>query len=392
MKTALFFTLLLSSNLFGITLDEIITTSLSKSPSLESINARIAANKEDIELSNQFSNPKLSLITNTLDTDQAMSKTTLTLQQTIPFYSKRSSKQKVAVAEEAVLNEKLTKAKVALVAAIKMEAYTIWELKELYKTIDEYVMLSEQNIELYESYATTSENNHMGIMKAKLSLSDLQITRSTLDAKIYSSLARLSYLAAFEVNELELKLEISQKPELQKYQTMLESNPDLAIKRGELAKRNAQIQLADVNNYPDINLIGGYNYRENFDDFWSVGVGLSLPIYGREDSQLQKARSLALSEKSQESDTQLSINSTLKVYFSQMKSSYEIYHIIQDDALPQIEHMFELSNSSISTGSDLFKYVDVLIQKLKLEQKSINAITNYNKAYANISQLSGALK
>ena len=392
MKTTLFFTLLLSSSLFGLTLDEIISTSLNKSPSLESINARITANKEDIELSNQFSNPKLSLITNTLDTDQAMSKTTLTLQQTIPFYSKRDSKQKVAIAEENVLNEKLTYAKVKLVAAIKMEAYTVWELRELYKTIDEYVILTEQNIELYESYATTTDNNHMGIMKAKLSLSDLQITRSTLDAKIYSSLARLSYLAAFDVNELDIELEISQKPELQKFQTMLVNSPDLAIKRGELAKRNAQVHSTDINNYPDINLIGGYNYRENFDDFWSIGVGLSLPIYGSEDSKLQKARSLALSVKSQESDTEISINSTLKVYFSQMKSSYEIYHIIQDDALPQIEHMFELSNSSISTGSDLFKYVDVLIQKLKLEQKSINAVSSYNKAYAKISQLSGALK
>ena len=392
MKTTLFFTLLLGSTLFGITLDEIIATSLNKSPSLESINARISANKEDIELAKHFSNPKLSLITNTLDSDQAMSKTTLTLQQIIPFYSKRDSEQKVAIAEENILNEKLTYAKVALVAAIKMEAYDIWELKELYKTIDEYVILTEQNIELYESYATTTDNNHMGIMKAKLSLSDLQITRSTLNAKIYSHLARLSYLAAFEVNELDIKLQISQKPELQKYQIMLVNSPDLAIKRGELAKRDAQIEVAYINNYPDINLIGGYNYRENFDDFWSIGIGLSLPIYGSEDSKLQKARSLALSVKSQENDTQLSINSTLKVYFSQMKSSYKIYHIIQDDALPQVEHMFELSSSSISTGSDLFKYIDVLFQKLKLEQKSINAVVSYNKAYAKISQLSGALK
>ncbi len=392
MKTTLFFTLLLSSSLFGVTLSEIITTSLSKSPSLESINTRISANKEDIELSNQFSNPKITLITNTLDSDQAMSKTTLTLQQTIPFYSKRDSNQKVAIAEENILKEKLTYAKVVLVAAIKMEAYNIWELQELYKTIDEYVILTEQNLELYESYATTTDNNHMGIMRAKLSLSDLEITKSSLDAKIYSSLARLSYLAAFEVKELDIKLQISQKPELQKYQIMLVNSPDLAIKRGELAKRDAQIEVAYINNYPDINLIGGYNYRENFDDFWSVGVGLSLAIYGSEDSKLQKARSLALSVKSQESDTQLSINSTLKVYFSQMRSSYDIYHIIQDNALPQIEHMLELSNSSISTGSDLFKYIDVLVQKLKLEQKSINAITNYNKAYAKISQLSGALK
>ena len=392
MKTALIFTLFVSSTLFGLTLDEIIDKSLKSSPSLESINARISANKQDIELSNQFSNPKVSLITNTLDADQAMSKTTLTLQQTIPFYSKRDSNQKVAVAEEALLNERLTKAKIELVAAIKIQAYTIWELQELYKIIDEYVLLTKQNIELYESYATTTGNHHMGIMKAKLSLSDLQITKSTLDAKISSALAKLSYLAAFEVNELDITLEILQKPEFKILQNSLANNPDLAIKKSELLKRNALVEVADVNNYPDINLIGGYNYRENFDDFWSVGVGLSLPIYGSEDLKAQKARSLALSLESQKADTEISVNSTLKVYFAEAKSSYEIYHIIQDDALPQIEHMFELSNSSISTGADLFQYIDVLVQKLKLEQKSINAVSSYNKAYAKISQLSGALQ
>ncbi|MDQ7066581.1 MAG: hypothetical protein Q9M40_00435 [Sulfurimonas sp.] len=75
-----------------------------------------------------------------------------------------------------------------------------------------------------------------------------------------------------------------------------------------------------------------------------------------------------------------------------MLSSYEIYHIIQDDALPQIAHMFELSNSSISTGGDLFKYIDVLFDKLALEKQSINAVSNYNKANAQISQLAGAIK
>ena len=392
MKTTLFFTLLLGSTLFGITLDEIITTSLNKSPSLESINARISANKQDIELANQFSNPQLSLTTNTLDSDQAMSKTTLLVKQKIPFYSKRNRNQEVAMAEESVLNEKLTKAKVVLVAAIKTEACNIWELQELYKTIDEYISLTKQNIELYEAYATTTDNNHMGIMKAKLSLSDLEINKSMLNAKIYSSFSRLSYLAAFEVDELSIELKISQKPELQNLQNSLINNPDLAIRRSEQLKRKAEVAVADVNNYPDINLIGGYNYRENFDDFWSVGFGLTLPIYGSEDLKEQKARSMALFSKSQKSDSEISINSTLKVYFAQMKSSYEIYHIIQDDALPQVEHMFELSNSSISTGADLFKYIDVLVQKLKLEQKSINAVSSYNKAHAKISQLSGALK
>lgn len=63
-----------------------------------------------------------------------------------------------------------------------------------------------------------------------------------------------------------------------------------------------------------------------------------------------------------------------------------------DDALPQVAHMFELSGTSISIGADLFKYIDVLFQKLDLEQKSIKAVTNYNLANAKIAQLKGEIK
>ena len=159
-----------------------------------------------------------------------------------------------------------------------------------------------------------------------------------------------------------------------------------------MEKEEAKIALLDINNYPDVNLIGGYAYRENFDNYFNFGVALSLPMYGTEDAQEEEARAMALVVGSEQENTKLAVNSELKVYFSQMRASYEIYHIVQDDALPQIAHMFELSNASIATGGDLFKYIDVLFDKLSLEQKSINAVSNYNKANAQISRLAGELK
>ena len=385
-------TLLLSTSLFGITLDEIITKSLNQSPSLESINARISANKQNIELSNQFKDPELTLTTNSLDSNQAMSQSTLTIKQKLPFLGKRDSLQKVAQAQGGVLNENLSKAKVTLVASIKEQAYTIWELKELYKIIDEYENLTRQNIELYEAYTSTSDNQHMGIMSAQLSLSNLRIQKSTLGAKIATAYAKLSYLAAFKVSDLEIKLSITSLPELAKLQKTLANNHDVALKEQELLIQNANIKVAELNNYPDINLIGGYSHRENFDNYWSVGIGMSLPIYGSQDYKEEESRRLSLSLQSLKEDTKIAVASSFNLFYAQMKSAYEIYHIIQDEALPQIQHMFELSKSSVSTGGDLFKYIDILIQKLKLEQKSITAVATYNRLEAKISQLSGELK
>jgi len=391
-KTLLLSTLLFYSSLQAISLEEIISSSLSKSPSLEIIQAKIKANRQSIDVANQFTNPELSLTKNTLDSTQAMSQTVLTLKQKIQYYNKRDTKQKVTYAQEAILNEKLRFARVTLVAEIKKEAYNIWELRELKNIINAYIILTKKNIELYESYTRVAANQHIGIMKAELSLADLDIQKTALDAKIYASYARLSYLAASKIKYLDINLSIEEKPDLTRLSKTLVNNPTVAIKEKELQKQHANVAVADINNYPDLNLIAAYAHRENFDDYMNFGLALSLPIYGTEDSVEEEARAVELSYVSQKKDSEIAIESLLQVYYAQMLSSYKIYHIVQDNALPQIVHMFELSNSSISTGGDLFKYIDVLFDKLALEQKSINAVANYNKAEAKISELAGELK
>lgn len=381
--------LLLSTMLHAINLDAVVAKALEKSPSLEAIQHRLQASRSDTQASTQFSNPVLSLSDNSLDEGQAMSRSTISFQQKLPFYGKRESLEKIALAQEAVLSENLEKAKVALVKAIKEQAYTIWELEELHKTIDEYVHITKQNIGLFESYTAMSDNQHMGIMSAELTLSDLRIQKATLQAKIDTAYAKLSYLAAFKVEDLQIRLVVWDLPDPQSFTQALQSNKDLALRDKELEKTRAIAHTAELDNYPDVNLLAAYDYRKNFDNFWTFGVGVSLPIYGTEDYKEESARALALSAKSAIEDTKTALNAEFQSAYVQMKSAYKIYHIVQDEALPQIEHMFDLTNSSISTGGDLFKYIDILVKKLKLEQKSIAAVAMYNRAMAKIEALSG---
>jgi len=392
MRKFLLLTLTLSSLLYGVTLEELIDSSLAKSPSLEVIESKLLANKQAINISNQFSNPEFLLTKNSLDSSQAMSQTVLSIKQKIPYFSKRDTNKKVSLAQEKILEQRLQSAKVALVQSVKNEAYTIWELEELSKIVETYMNLTQKNIELYESYTTLNGSAHMGIMKAELSLLELKTQKSVLDAKIYSAYSRLSYLSAYKVDKLDISLKIEKKPELKELQNSLSLNPQILLQERKIAKQSAKVKMASINNYPDINLIAGYSYRENFDDYVNFGIGLSLPIYSTEEYKEEKARAVLLSAKSQKEDTESSVNATLKIYYAQMLSAYEVYHIVQDDALPKLAHMFELSSSSISTGSELFNYIDILFSKLNLEKKSINAVSTFKRAQAKISQLKGETK
>ncbi len=384
--------ILLSVEVYALSLDEIIDKSLMQNPSLESITHKINANRSSINLSNQFANPTLSYSQNTISANEPMSQKVLTLAQKIYFYGKRDVKKEIAQADENILHVSLKEAKINLIKAIKERAYSIWKLQELYKIVEKYENITRQKIELSESYTSTSANQHMGIMSAELTLSDLRIEKSAIKAKITDAYAKLSYLASFEIDTLDLSLHVNSMPSIKELQKSLTNNSSLALKEREIQKSKKLQESAALQSYPDINLVAGYAYRENFDNFFNFGVALSLPIYGSETYKQERAREMTLLSQSLKQDISIEISSELKTAYAQMYSAYEIYHIVQDEALPQIEHMFDLSDSSISTGGDLFKYIDILTQKLKLERKSIAAVEQYYKFKAEISALMGEIR
>jgi len=392
MKNFLFTLLVVSSSLYSLSLEEIITNALNKHPSLEVIKHRIEASKSITNISNQFSNPRLVYTQNTLDDKQAMSTKTITLTQKLPYFGKLDSLKNIALVDEQIQKVNLDIAKVELVKNIKQQAYEIWKLEQLYKIIDEYEKLTRQNIKLFESYTSTTNNQHVGIMSAELTLSNLRIEKSKLNSQIISAYAKLSYLSSQKIKELNLDLYITNLPSITKLQIGLENNNKLAVKNKEILKTKALIKNAKLNNYPDINVIASYSQRNNFDDFSTFGFGLSLPIYATEDYKEEEKYALALSKTSMKEDIKVEIDSNFEVAYAQMESAYEIYTIINKDALPKLEHMFGLMSSSVVSGEDLFKYIDILIQMLKLEQKSILAIALYHDSNANISALKGEIK
>ena len=370
-------------------LDEIISSALENSPSLEAMNERIVAHKENISVSDSFANPEVLILTNTIDDNEPMSQSSISIKQKLPYFGKQKARKNIAFAQDNMLQNTLESAKSKLVYLIKMQAYTLYELEGVYKIICDYEDLTKQNLELYESYTSTSDNQHMGIMSAELALSDLRIQKSFLISQINSAYAKLSYLSASEITELDLLLDVEKIDGLNVLKEGLENNLDLSVKQKEVELVEANLQRVDLDNYPDVALVAGYSYRDKFDDFASFGVGMSLPIYGSEDYKREEARRLVLAKRALKEDTRLRVDADFQMAYAQMKSAYETYHIINDQALPQLEHMFELINSSVSAGADLFKYIDILIQKLKLEKRSIKAVANYNKAQAKIEALKG---
>jgi len=383
-------------SLSATSLGNLIENALLNHPSLQVIKERILSTDKSILLSRKFSNPKFTFSINDIQLDdlnnrsiERMQSSAITLEQKLPYFGKLDAKEQSARAIKEIQKLSLEDAKALLVSKIKQSVYRVWELKTLHKIICKFEELTQQSIDLSTAYTATTSNQHMGIMSATMSLSDLRIKKNRLLQAMEAQYARLSYLSAKEVFDVEIELSMPRLFSLKELTKKLENNFTIKAQESSVKEAEAVLKLRDLEHYPDPTIKAGYFYRSSFEDYFSLMVGVPLPIYGNEKLKSQKQRKKLLERQSALKNSENKIRSELEAHYAYMRQAHITYTILTKESMPQIEHMFELSSSTITAGGDLFKYIDLIKQELRLEEQSISAVAEFYKHNASIGALLG---
>ena len=397
MKTLLL--MLLPLLLSATTLDEIITKALETHTSLAVIDERLQAVDYEISASRNFYNPEISFAMNDIQFDEPLNRslepmqtTSVNLKQKFPSFGKRDANTEKSRAVKKQIASTLEEAKVKLVEQIKVTAYQIWEMNQELNITQEYIGVTKQNIELNTAYSATRNNSHMGIMSAELTLSQLKIKKSRFESRRKALYAQLGYLAGEKIADLEITLEVKTPQTYDYYASRLVNNRALQVKDAETNVALNNVEVVDSSGDVDPYVQVGYYYREAFNDYVNVSFGMALPIYGSETDNTESARKVALSKSSESRDFQQRLESQLGSLYAQLEDAYAIAEILTDESMPQIEHMFELTNASVKNGQDLFVYIDLLKQKLALDEQLIQATTKVHTTQASLDALIGETK
>ncbi|WP_294963292.1 TolC family protein [Sulfurimonas sp.] len=391
----IFLPLLLSAT----SLSSLIESAKANHSSLQAIEKRLSAVDNEYEVSRNFVDPELSLSISDIQLDdatnrsiEAMQFSAINVKQKIPYFGKRDAASKKVNAKKSKVEFTLAQAKVKLVESIKLTAYGIWQVEEQLSITDDYIKLTRQNIELYTAYSTSDTKAHMGIMSAELSLSQLKIKRSKLKSILTGLYAKVSYLSTIKVDSLEVSMPVEEPRELAFYIDASSDNSAYKVKEAMLKEAQADVKVKELAGNIDHFVQVGYFYRENFEDYVNINVGFALPIYGTQDSKEEASRKRSLASKSEVIDFENALHTKVATQHARLQDSYRIYNIIKKESLPQIEHMFDLTNTSIKSGSDLFVYIELLAKKLRLEEQSIQAVATYYKIIASLDALIGTQK
>ena len=395
-KILFFFTFL--AVLKAETIASLIDHSLKKHPSLQTIEHRLSAMNERIEASDNFTNPDISFTINNIHFDdisnrsiEPMQYEAVNVMQKIPWFGKLDARKTYVESQRDIIIDSYESAKVKLAQEIRMTSYTLKEFEARINILNKYQSLADQNIKLYTSYASTQIKSHTSSVSASLLLSKIKIRAKRYESIYKSQKAKLKYLVQKEVDGITDTLEVISPKSLKSYHTKIDNNPNYKMKISQEKVASANKAIQELNKQPDPYVKMGYFHRAAYEDYTSITVGFSYPLYGTEELNEESARKEILAAKSAALDYVSSLRSEIETMYAKLTEVYHIYQIIKNESLPQLEHMIELSQSNIQSGGDLFAYTNLLEQKLTLEEELISIQAEYLRTDAKLISLIGEI-
>ena len=85
----------------------------------------------------------------------------------------------------------------------------------------------------------------------------------------------------------------------------------------------------------------------------------------------------------------LQLEASMRQKYAEMLKASEVWKVVHNESLPQLNHMFELSEASIRNGEDLFRFTELLKQKLQLELQLSRSMVAFYRAQAELDLLVG---
>ena len=353
---------------------------------------------ERIERSQLWANPDLSFTINDIQFDditnrslEPMQYQAVNFKQKFPWFGKLDARQAYEEEKKHIILDSYKAARVQLALQIRTTAYTLKELEARIHILRKYSQLARQNIQLYTDTIATNGMSHADSITAELSLSKIDIRRERYNSILQSQKEKLAYLVQRKVSTVSNKLSIQKPGSIGKYLNRVTNNPTYQMKLTQNRAANANKKLVDLDANPDPFVQVGYFNRADYEDYASISVGFSMPLYGTEELNSEIARKETLATQSAALDYKSFLDSEIHANFTKIREAYRIYNIIQVKSLPQIDHMLELSSAAIEEGADLFTYTNILEQKLALEEESIAIKAEYQRTKAKLKALTGEI-
>ena len=384
-----------------LTLRAAIAAALAGNPELAAARYELAGAGARVDQAQLRINPQLALDledfagSGMLSGTQSL-QTTLSLSQVIELGDKRGRRSNVARAELEAADADLRARQLDVLAAVTQRFIDVVAAQQDQLLAQRAAEQSRAALTAIETRVQAARSPEAELRRARVAAlragGEVQRAAARL-AEARQSLATLwgSTQPLFPNAEAEL-FDFPPPADYARLQQNLRTNPNALRFVAEQRLRAAQLQLAQVQSRPNLNLsFGVRNHQDSDSNALVAGISLPLSLYDHGGAATRNAEAQQMQSLARQQAALLAAETTLYGLHQQMLVARDTALMLRDQALPEAEQALTQTVYGYERGR--FSYTELAAahrELLELQSAAIEAAADAHRLLAEIERLSGA--
>jgi len=327
----------------------------------------------------------------------------LGLSQKFPYPGKRDLRQDVAAKDAESVAYAYQETVNRVLRDVKTAYFELALVVESTRLVEKNKQVLEQFLKISESRYSVGQGNQADVLKAQTQLSrmadeliKLGRERRAIEAELILALGRgpetgAPVPATLRLRDAALQFELLRE-------TAIKERPQLLGLQSLIARNGRVIDLARKDYYPDFDVKLSYGQRDKTldgmsrDDMVSFTVAINLPVWRESKRDPRVAEAIAMRDQATDmyQAQQNEVSSKLRQQVANAEQSLKSARLYETGILPQARLAVESSLAAYRVNRvDFLTLLDNQMTVLNYEISYASALSNYNKALAEIDLLTG---
>ncbi len=190
--------------------------------------------------------------------------------------------------------------------------------------------------------------------------------------------------------------EITTLPELQSLRTKaLLSRPELKVMLATIDANKTQVELAELEYYPDFNVSAGYNSLwDNEDKRFTIGVGINLPLgQAKREAAEKHARAKMKQARWQKTELEAKIQEELQIAYARVEESLHVLKLYREQLNPLADENLNAAKADYQTGkSDFLTLISSEKNRMQTQLQTEQALADTYRRFAELEYTVGSVE
>jgi cobalt-zinc-cadmium efflux system outer membrane protein len=377
-----------------ITRERAIDLALQNNPEIASATWEVKASEGALRQAGVIPNPELSASLE--DTRYSETRTTtVQISQPLELGGKRAAR--IAAAERArdLAITELQAKRAEIYADVASTFYGVVSAQERLRLAKESVEVAKRATIAASKRVEAGKISPVEETRAQVAESRVRVELAQAESELVSARHRLAALwgapqARFERATGAMN-DLPAIPEWETLSTRLAQSPTLARAQIELARRRALVRLERSRRIPNVTVSVGVTREEELGRNQAVvDVSVPLPLFDRNQGNVQEAASRAYKAQDELAATSIQLENALSQAYARLQSTRQEAELFQKEILPGAQSAYDAAVKGFEFGK--FSFLDVLDAQRTLFQATsqyLQTLGEAHKATADIERIVG---